>query len=104
MRVFLVSLITGILKDLRQVIPFLAILVAFRVYDVGGYQVSIYMLGLMTLLSMFAHIVRRLLFKGVDLEKLYETASSNPVASALVFAAIAFVYGTLFLATAGMFK
>ncbi len=91
-------------KEIRQSVPLLFVLAYFYVFDFGSFSVVSYMLGIMLVISMFTHVVRRLLFRRLNIEDFYSKALEAPLPAALIFTGVCFIYGMMFLAVAGMFK
>lgn len=98
------TLASTIKNEIRQVVPMLMVMLYFYIFDTGSFSVVSYMLGIMLAVAMFTHAVRRLLFRGLKVESFYGKALESPMASAIVFAGVCFIYGMMFLAVSSMFK
>jgi len=51
----------------------------------------LFSLGVLTLTVIVIHLIRKTLFYYVDLQKLMSKAEENPIASAIVFAAVIYI-------------
>jgi len=91
-------------REAKRLLPLIALLGIFLYVDYDGTYAIIYMLGLMTLIALFSHVARRLMFPYLDMKVIADKADESPMSSAIVFASIAFIIGCLILTVGGMLK
>lgn len=91
-------------REGKRLTPLIALLGVFLYVDYDGTYAIIYMLGLMTLIALFSHIARRLMFPYLNMKEIADRADESPMSSAIVFASIAAIICCLILAVGGMLK
>lgn len=64
----------------------LSLLALIPMWDAS--QVVFYFIGAISLVALYSHIARKLFFPYIDLEEFADRAKEQPVASAIVFAAV----------------
>ncbi len=90
-------------RELIRVIPF-ALLAAIILVPDDGIQVITYSIGIILGFAVLSHIIRRILFPYVDLVQAWNKANDEPMSSAIVFAAVAYVIAAIFQAAIVLLK
>lgn len=91
-------------REGKRLLPLIVVLAIFLKIDYDGTYAILYMLGLMTIVALFSHVMRRLMWPYVDMKVIADRADETPMSSAIVFASIAFVIGCIIIAVGGMLK
>jgi hypothetical protein len=83
-------MINAILKEAKRLWIFIAIAACMMFTDIAAAKYIMFGLGCISSVLVFAHLVRKLLHPYVDLHRLYERASDEPLSSAITL--VAFIY------------
>lgn len=84
--------------DLYQALPLLLAAALILVPDSGS-MVVLYALGISLLVSSVSHVVRKVLFPYIDLEKFANKALETPVGAAIVFLSITLILAVIIAST-----
>lgn len=89
-------------REGKRLLPLFIVLAALAYSDYNGFGVILYMLALMTVIALFSHVMRRMLFPYLDMKVISDRADESPMSAAIVFASIAFIVGCIILTVGGM--
>ena len=89
-------------REGKRLLPLFIVLAALAYTDPAGFGVIAYMLALMTVIALFSHVMRRMLFPYLDMKIISDKADESPMSSAIVFASIAFIVGCIIITVGGM--
>lgn len=80
-------------RDFARLVPLLAI-VGFLVIPDNSRSVVFFSLGILVLFTGLSHLLRKLLFPYIDMERAWDRANDDPVGASIVFASISLIIAT----------
>lgn len=89
-------------REGKRLAPLIIVLAAMAYTDYAGFGVVAYMLALMTVIALFSHVMRRILFPYLDMKIISDRADESPISAAIVFASVAFIVGCIIITVGGM--
>lgn len=94
----MLQIITYIKKEAKRILPMLIFAGLILIPDSGSFVV-VYSLGITILVSIVSHLIRKILFPYVDLEKFSDKALESPIAASIVFLSISMILAVIIGAT-----
>lgn len=88
---------TTVQRDLVRILAFIAVLSFMYLHDPDGFGVIVYMIGMMVLIALASHAIRRIIFHYLDMRALAKKAASTSMGAAVVFASVSFIIGMMYL-------
>jgi hypothetical protein len=88
-------MLNAIFKEVKRLWVFIAMAVVLLFVDPVAAKFVLFGIGCVSVVMMFAHLVRKLLHPYVDLEYLYQKASEQSMPAALVLAAFIYLVTTV---------
>ena len=90
-------------NELVKVLPFTLIGLLF-LYDNPNLPVIMYAIGLVLLFAALSHVVRKVTFFGLSLDRAYAKAMGTPLSASIVFAAMVYFLTSAFTAMVGFLR
>ena len=79
-------------RDLQRLVPLFAIAGLILIPD-SGFSVVVFVLGALIFTAGVSHLIRKILFPYLDLERLLNKAEETPLSAAIVFIGMMYILG-----------